>query len=227
MFQFTHPRGVRQTARRAHCNYLKFQFTHPRGVRRNCKNTMAYTQIGFNSRTREGCDAYLGYIPANSFDVSIHAPARGATASICHNSLLISGFNSRTREGCDNLPLLSVTGFLMFQFTHPRGVRPFLVQTIPFSSSVSIHAPARGATKNAEKLLKGIDLFQFTHPRGVRQSINCKSIRRARFNSRTREGCDSIRFYLSIFTVLQCFFCEILYCFMLLRLLRLFLFANY
>ena len=56
-------------------------------------------------------------------DVSIHAPARGATWTIAPIDYTPKGFNSRTREGCDQ-----VAG-------DPR--HPHLV---------SIHAPARGAT---------------------------------------------------------------------------------
>ena len=54
----------------------KFQFTHPRGVR--CVPKLTSSNIGsFNSRTREGCDINITK-KINNFQVSIHAPARGA-----------------------------------------------------------------------------------------------------------------------------------------------------
>ena len=56
-FQFTHPRGVRRIKLRERIIEEVFQFTHPRGVRLR--------------------DA-LQLIPI--WDVSIHAPARGATS---------------------------------------------------------------------------------------------------------------------------------------------------
>ena len=56
-------------------------------------------------------------------------------------------FNSRTREGCDATSCLSPIGVIMFQFTHPGGVR--LVCQITF-----VHLQYQ---------------FQFTHPGGVRQ----------------------------------------------------------
>ena len=41
---------------------LQFQFTHPRGVR--CKAARDYRHVvGFNSRTREGCDFSVVSIP--------------------------------------------------------------------------------------------------------------------------------------------------------------------
>ena len=55
-FQFTHPRGVRRPPFRARPQYRPFQFTHPRGVRQ---------RVFARAQKRR--------------DVSIHAPARGAT----------------------------------------------------------------------------------------------------------------------------------------------------
>ncbi len=56
---------------------------------------------------------------------------------------------------------------LVFQSTHPRGVRPPGCCQFAESSRVSIHAPARGAT--LPTTTKGYRRsFQSTHPRGVR-----------------------------------------------------------
>ena len=55
----------------------------------------------FNSRTREGCDYILAFWWVSAASVSIHAPGRGATK------------RHRTKEYTR----------LMFQFTHPGGVR--------------------------------------------------------------------------------------------------------
>ena len=78
LFQSTHPRGVRLAFMRAFFSVASFQSTHPRGVR-----------------------PYFLEWGITITDVSIHAPARGATASC--------------------LPLSFV--LKMFQSTHPRGVR--------------------------------------------------------------------------------------------------------
>ena|GEM_PF-5540419 len=56
--------------------------------------------LGFNSRTREGCD-FNGDSMNMTDNVSIHAPGRGATSSAFELS--------KTK--------------LQFQFTHPGGVR--------------------------------------------------------------------------------------------------------
>ena len=56
----------------------QFQFTHPRGVR------LALLEQVFGAS-----------------EVSIHAPARGATQHTLSKQRHLTGFNSRTREGCD------------------------------------------------------------------------------------------------------------------------------
>ncbi len=54
-FQFTHPRRVRRGAIPESGLISGFQFTHPRRVRLIRHRTSART-VGFNSRTRVGCD---------------------------------------------------------------------------------------------------------------------------------------------------------------------------
>ena len=62
-----------------------FQFTHPRGVRLLLVLSLV-TLVGFNSRTREGCDLIEEQARGKQL-VSIHAPARGAIA----RTLFLSG----------------------------------------------------------------------------------------------------------------------------------------
>ena len=100
--------------------------------------------------------------------VSIHAPARGATYTSTEHYAPIACFNPRTRTGCDYGTILQQRETRLFQSTHPHGVRhPFLrllILVLRFQSThphgvrlwnypattrdetVSIHAPARGAT---------------------------------------------------------------------------------
>ena len=55
----------------------QFQSTHPCGVRLGCLPKNFY-RLGFNPRTRVGCDIQVGDTIFNA-DVSIHAPVWGAT----------------------------------------------------------------------------------------------------------------------------------------------------
>ena len=76
----------------------------------------------FNPRTHTGCD-YRNAIENGASEVSIHAPTRGATSHHQTNIKLI-----------------------MFQSTHPHGVRRVAPAAALVNHYVSIHAPTRGAT---------------------------------------------------------------------------------
>ena len=121
MFQPTHPHGVRPLRYKTDQIQLAFQPTHPHGVRLVTPD-----------------------VTASAYNVSTHAPARGATAPGGPHFLLYHRFNPRTRTGCDIMPPVS-SGFF-----------------------VSTHAPARGATLIAVRTTQ-MYVFQPTHPHGVRQ----------------------------------------------------------
>ena len=101
---------------------------------------------------------------------------------------------------------------IVFQFTHPGGVRLFLTLSIP--PKVCFNSRTREGCDNVENVTANTSLtFQFTHPGGVRQDAVASAVadmiqfqfthpggvrllgyapRYAEysFNSRTREGCD-------------------------------------
>jgi len=170
-------------------------------------------QERFNSRARAGRDPGRRHPPGRRV-VSIHAPARGATAPRRRAPCATHRFNSRARAGRDRTTRPSPR-MKPFQFTRPRGARHSRQRgwqaagaarfnsraragrdqteaTETTGDDVSIHAPARGATI----LQAGYDRaagFQFTRPRGARQTSCCKSLAWACFNSRARAGRDSRR----------------------------------
>ena len=77
-----------------------FQSTHPCGVRL-AKQGELTSNVCFNPRTRVGCDASLFSLP-----------------------IKVKGFNPRTRVGCDTTDLITAK-LVVFQSTHPCGVRPY------------------------------------------------------------------------------------------------------
>ena len=103
----------------------KFQSTHPRGVRRKGAFPQPPTLPRFNPRTRVGCDQEAMAARDEGQDVSIHAPAWGATGWSLPPARKTASFNPRTRVGCD---------LLHGCFAAHAGL-------------VSIHAPAWGATR--------------------------------------------------------------------------------
>ena len=143
-----------------------FQSTLPRGERLVKPCCLKYP-FNFNPRSREGSDAILSRDPRNAEisihapargatmqaqkrailqRISIHAPARGATRSLFRIAKAGSYFNPRSREGSDVNPLPRRGASIRFQSTLPRGERQESTGRFPAPEFISIHAPARGAT---------------------------------------------------------------------------------
>ena len=189
IFQSTHPHGVRREAEADVALLREFQSTHPHGVRLQLVRDVEHEPLisihapawgatdvlkqnvggvnHFNPRTRMGCDTAEAR-SHRARRISIHAPAWGATVSPPQS----------LRQG-------------RFQSTHPHGVRPLAAVTFAFSlyfnprtrmgcdnvqykiffcNTISIHAPAWGAT--------------------LITLARCLAM--LNFNPRTRMGCDII-----------------------------------
>ena len=162
--------GATTATLQQHEGGFQFQSTHPRGVRRGAGASCTGAGASFNPRTRVGCDQHIVVIQGRSLQVSIHAPAWGATRNKGQTCGPAGGFQS----------------------THPRGVRPKLTDKQTAFVRVSIHAPAWGATSTGRWPICADSRFQSTHPRGVRhprQPPGCGPP--AGFNPRTRVGCDA------------------------------------
>ena len=193
-FQFTRPRGARPRVRwnlpfvprsfnsRARegrdgeavarlASEVEFQFTRPRGARLVSASMLPIDDLFQFTRPR-GARQCPGVRYFESADVSIHAPARGATQVLSGRRAGNSCFNSRAREGRDTRNEPAVAPESEFQFTRPRGARlmsaAYLARYSKFQftrprgarhlreihkilKEVSIHAPARGATSSGPR----------------------------------------------------------------------------
>ena len=213
LFQSTHPRGVRRQIVCAALGDLAVSIHAPAWGATSGGGKGPGRHLGFNPRTRVGCDQALEIykLELEAFqsthprgvrrkaqhhhvargDVSIHAPAWGATTRDSGMAVALlrfnprtrvgcdppqgrpfpprCSFNPRTRVGCDPLAVTNLACRAMFQSTHPRGVRP-------------AEFIATSLTKRK---------FQSTHPRGVRHAKAGKEyVDEWSFNPRTRVGCD-------------------------------------
>ena len=166
----------------------------------------------FQSRTCEGCDRCHPVCCRLCDEVSIHAPAWGATfakqAAAPHEGFQSTHprgvrqerpfsfrrkicFNPRTRVGCDFHTPEYAASLRLFQSTHPRGVRRFSPAFCPAGCAVSIHAPAWGATGSPTGSPTGANGFN------PRTRVGCDAFfvrqiaRLCCFNPRTRVGCDA------------------------------------
>ena len=144
-------------------------------------------------------------------DISIHAPAWGATGVLLEAGAADMNFNPRSRMGSDRVTSLPATRSLLFQSTLPHGERPGRLEprrrrrqisihapawgaTLPPLSTrrwimISIHAPAWGATGQQQRL-NAMWEFQSTLPHGERPIIRLNPFRRIDFNPRSRMGSD-------------------------------------
>ena len=157
-----------------------FQFALPRGERptapptRNCRTC-------FNSRSRVGSDR-LNAVLAELGEVSIRAPAWGATAQAHHPGYGRGGFNSRSRVGSDKD---DPADFFVraVSIRAPAWGATELVGAPHPGADVSIRAPAWGATMPS-RMRRRLSSFQFALPRGERPTDS---------GSRRAEGIVSIR----------------------------------
>jgi len=188
MFQSTHPHGVRHQRHQRLKHLRPFQSTHPHGVRHTYDFVIQHLQNRFNPRTRMGCDTADGRTLDGLTEVSIHAPAWGATLlvyalrilsvfqsthphGVRHSNdvffKLCKGFNPRTRMGCDARADVGSPGRLCFNPRTRMGCDDSWHMVGVRAVAVSIHAPAWGATPQGHNLA-GCHRFQSTHPHGVR-----------------------------------------------------------
>ena len=165
-FQPTHPHGVRPRSQTWIAPVRRFQPTHPHGVRQLWRRRSA-TGVGFNPRTRTGCD-WRYYVTASVFKYR---------------------FNPRTRTGCDIRAQAWTLPTGVSTHAPARGATVFILQHHGITM-VSTHAPARGATCLSKCLVHCIG-FQPTHPHGVRPHSSFPYLDGQCFNPRTRTGCDS------------------------------------
>ena len=100
--------------------------------------------------------------------ISIHAPAKGATAAFSEFPRCSADFNPRSREGSDILTARKDEHCFHFQSTLPRRERRN--STVPHSrpTRISIHAPAKGATRQYICAAYTSSSFQSTLPRRER-----------------------------------------------------------
>ena len=197
--------------RRKNRAIMPFQSTLPRRERHTILLSI-FPDVYFNPRSREGSDLTGSTLADTTRKISIHAPAKGATVDqdkadyACHISIHAPAkgatspvassstssiyFNPRSREGSDICQPYLAMFLLTFQSTLPRRERRTDCVIPSATSSISIHAPAKGATAFSIVSVSSFALFQSTLPRRERLLMSTKGQRQKNFNPRSREGSD-------------------------------------
>ena len=122
--------------------------------------------------------------------VSIHAPARGATDALLSISGDIASFNSRARKGRDKMLLPSPPMMWCFNSRARKGRDDYSLRTWFGRRTVSIHAPARGATIRNGRQICIISSFNSRARKGRDATKRGHYRRQEGFNSRARKGRD-------------------------------------
>ena len=120
-FQSTLPREERLSFP---CNisfHLIFQSTLPREERQTMRK-LTIAELNFNPRSHERSDCILTECHC-TFDISIHAPTRGATSSTCYSTTDHINFNPRSHERSDANRVIVFFNSILFQSTLPREER--------------------------------------------------------------------------------------------------------
>ncbi len=100
----------------------------------------------------------------------------------------MDSFNPRSRAGSDAYHIKANPLAGRFQSTLPRGERPHFAQARAIRAGVSIHAPARGATRLFWPVIYLLIMFQSTLPRGERPCRNPRATEGAGFQSTLPRG---------------------------------------
>ena len=115
--------------------------------------------------------------PAHVTTVSIHAPAKGATDTDPTPPFSAACFDPRPREGGDVTTGRGSAPSQRFRSTPPRRGRRFARSSAFHCRLVSIHAPAKGATRTAADMASGIAGFD-PRPREGGDDPGCPVFRR-------------------------------------------------
>ena len=104
-----------------------------------------WTYSDFNPRSREGSDLDVQEEIDKKLDISIHAPARGATIPINIKSRIICISIHAPARGATNLIDIIKTYAFYFNPRSREGSDKYIYEPSNLLG-ISIHAPARGAT---------------------------------------------------------------------------------
>ena len=209
-FQSTRPHGARRRAPVGIASGLQFQSTRPHGARHPLMSRM-HKPDPFQSTRPHGARPHACDHSREHRHVSIHAPARGATRTNATSSVCWRCFNPRARTGRDRglrrdssrRPRFNPrarTGRDLHRSRHAplahrfnpraRTGRDLLQGLAHLEHAVSIHAPARGATRRS---WRASGRWWSFNPR-ARTGRDPKRWRRRRpsagFNPRARTGRD-------------------------------------
>ena len=167
---------------------ISFQSTHPQGVRHiNTEQEDHIYDISIHAPTR-GATNVLEYVDYDS-PISIHAPTRGATAvELATKRATKISIHAPTRGATTSGRRKKSTGVNFNPRTH-KGC-DYHDETTAIIDGISIHAPTRGATTRLCKISPVNHYFNPPPPKGCALCSRHNLTTLGNFNPRTHKGCD-------------------------------------
>ena len=188
-FLSTLPQGERRFSITARIASYSFLSTLPQGERLIWLSLLIII-LYFYPRSRKGSDTGPLYGNLDIVNISIHAPARGATASSAWVKSTRRAFLSTLPQGERQEFRSRIVRGEEFLSTLPQGERPVGTRHIRQRKSISIHAPARGATDISHALIRHSTIFLSTLPQGERPVVPAAFPEYVDFYPRSRKGSD-------------------------------------
>ena len=136
----------------------------------------------FNPRSREGSDNYANICLGDNYDFNPRS-REGSDMYVVAVSIEQAHFNPRSREGSDLRPKPAKVCAPTFQSTLPRRERRYAVWADYVRKLISIHAPAKGATRCDGSCTAQSSKFQSTLPRRERRAEVQRCAQAAGFQS--------------------------------------------
>ena len=149
-FQSTLPREERPYRSICDIRRLGFQSTLPREERQYL-TSRAHQLMDFNPRSHERSDGMVQSDNFPAYDISIHAPTRGATILAFWGMCCDVNFNPRSHERSDELPQLGNSNS-QFQSTLPREERPSFSTSTAFLCYFNPRSHERSDSNIAQKI---------------------------------------------------------------------------
>ena len=172
-------------------NVVIFQSTLPRRERLALDQKISVPILISIHAPAKGATVSIG---RTTFDqiISIHAPAKGATVSWTFVSAFCNNFNPRSREGsdlhCIPLPICST-------YFNPRSREGSdCTGRVPHRRwyTISIHAPAKGATRTNRVVYISLIISIHAPAKGATICGRKFDTENKYFNPRSREGSDNL-----------------------------------
>ena len=169
----------------------QFQSTRPRGARLRPSSSTGW-RSRFQSTRPRGARPFSTTRKPIFRDVSIHAPAWGATVGLRCPECDCTSFNPRARVGRDGLVALMLTLTVEFQSTRPRGARPLPCRARTCRAAGFNPRARVGRDPSFARAKSDSCRFQSTRPRGARHVTPQHAPVRRQFQSTRPRGARRI-----------------------------------